>query len=88
MAKEKFDIVCEKLALKHGTSARKIKREMKIAIEATFKNPTKAQKAFQDTIPKKRRSSNLWGSYRIYCSKYKIINWFQKNNIVVLYFWK
>lgn len=26
---------------------------MKIAIEATFKNPTKAQKAFQDTIPKK-----------------------------------
>ena len=26
---------------------------MKIAIEATFKNPTKAQKAFQDTIPRK-----------------------------------
>ncbi len=53
MAKEKFDIVCEKLALRHGTSARKIKREMKIAIEAAFKNPTKEQKVFQNTIPKK-----------------------------------
>ena len=53
MAKEKFDIVCEKLALKHGTSAKKVKQEMKIAIETAFKNPTTEQKAFQDTIPRK-----------------------------------
>ena len=53
MAKRKFDTVCEKLALEYNTSARKVKQEMKIAIETAFKNPTTEQKAFQDTIPKK-----------------------------------
>lgn len=58
MAKEKFDIVCEKLALRHGTSARKIKREMKIAIEAAFKS-YKRTKSVSKYYSQKRRSSNL-----------------------------
>ncbi|NDO47129.1 sporulation initiation factor Spo0A C-terminal domain-containing protein [Clostridium sp. MD294] len=53
MSKRKFDIVCKELALEYNTSDRKVKQEMKIAIETAFKNPTTEQKAFQDTIPRK-----------------------------------
>lgn len=54
MAKKiKFNHVCKKIAAQEGISDKEVKSEMTKAIEAAFKNPTKEQKLFQDTIPRK-----------------------------------